>query len=104
VSHPRFRQHFAVHETEAWLLSDPSILPKQVRAALPRRCERPETVNFEEPPAKLLERLYRERVGRSYKKVTDGANLFGKLEPAAICDKCPHARRLLDDMLALATG
>lgn len=38
VDHPRFYQHFAVHETEAWLLSDPKILPKEVRTALPGRC------------------------------------------------------------------
>lgn len=38
VDHPRFHQHFAVHETEAWLLSDPKILPKEVRTALPGRC------------------------------------------------------------------
>lgn len=58
VDHPRFRQHFAVHETEAWLLSDPAILPREVRVALPGRCTQPETVNFDEPPAKLLERLH----------------------------------------------
>jgi hypothetical protein len=37
VSHPRFRQHFAVHETEAWLLSMPEHLPKDARDGLPRR-------------------------------------------------------------------
>lgn len=104
VGHPLFRQHFAVHETEAWLLSEPSLFPQPVRAALPGRCDRPETVNFDEPPAKLLERLYRDKLRRSYKKVTDGANLFGRLDPQVIRSKCPHARELLDDMLELATG
>jgi hypothetical protein len=32
VRDPRFLQHFAVHETEAWLLSDPAIFPDKVRA------------------------------------------------------------------------
>jgi Domain of unknown function (DUF4276) len=104
VAHPRFRQHFAAHETEAWLLSDPALLPKEVRAALPGRCAQPETVNFDEPPAKLLERLHRDKLGRSYKKITDGANLFGKLDPAAAQGKCPWLGRLLDDMLSLARG
>jgi hypothetical protein len=27
VGDSRFRQHFAVHETEAWLLSDPNVFP-----------------------------------------------------------------------------
>ncbi len=102
VDHPRFRQHFAVHETEAWLLSQPGLLPSAVHAALPGRCAQPETVNFNEPPAKLLDRLYREKQRTGYKKVTDGANLFRKLDPRAAGSKCPYLQRLLDDMLALA--
>jgi hypothetical protein len=103
VNHPRFHQHFAVHETEAWLLSDPQILPKDVRASLPGRCAQPELVNFDEPPAKLLERLHRDKLGRSYKKVTDGANLFARLDPGAAQSKCPNLKRLLEDMLSLAS-
>ena len=102
VSHPLFRQHFAVHETEAWLLAAPALLPKVVSGALPGRCDRPETVNFNEPPAKLLERLYREKLQRNYKKVTDGANFFQKLSPEVAQAKCPYLKRLLEEMLALA--
>lgn len=104
VDHPRFRQHFAVHETEAWLLSEPTLLDKAVRTALPGRAAQPEVVNFNEPPAKLLDRLYSEKLGRRYKKVTDGALLFERLSPDAACAKCPSLKRLLDDMLALAIG
>jgi len=104
VDHPRFHQHFAVHETEAWLLSDPSILPREVGGALPGRSEHPETVNFDEPPAKLMERLYRDRLHRSYKKVTDGATAFRKLDPAIARGKCPYLKSVLDDMLMLARG
>ena len=32
VGDARFSQHFAVHETEAWLLSDPGIFPAVIRA------------------------------------------------------------------------
>jgi hypothetical protein len=94
VDHPDFRQHFAMHETEGWILSEPSILPSPVSAALPRRCVQPETVNFDEPPAKLLERLYREKLRKGYKKVTDGANLFQSLSPDVARAKCPHLQRL----------
>lgn len=48
VEHPRFRQHFAVHELEAWLLAQPAVLPRPVRDALPDKP--PEMVNFTEPP------------------------------------------------------
>lgn len=103
VGHPRFRQHFATHETEAWILAEPSILPKPVSSALPGRCSHPETVNFDEPPAKLLERLYREKLHKGYKKVTDGANLFAALSPEVAYAKCPFLKLLLDDMHLLAT-
>lgn len=102
VGHPRFRQHFAVHETEAWLLAEPRILPGAVSKALPGKCNQPESVNFNEPPAKLLERLYKEKLGKSYKKVIDGANLFAELSPDVAQTKCPYLRRLLQDMLMLA--
>ncbi len=103
VSDSRFRQHFAVHETEAWLLADPALFPSAVTAALPGRCDKPETVNFNEPPAKLLERLYSEKLRRPYKKVTDGANLFERLSPDTARRKCPYLGRLLAEMNAVAS-
>ncbi|HEV7509976.1 MAG TPA: DUF4276 family protein [Thermoanaerobaculia bacterium] len=102
VGHPKFRQHFAVHETEAWLLADPKILPREVAGALPARCKRPETVNFDEPPAKLLERLYRTKASRYYRKRLDGIRLLQKLSPEQAAEKCPFLKLLLDDMLELA--
>ena len=60
VNQDRYRHHFAVHEVEAWLLSQPDLLPAAVRNKLPGKAEKPESVNFDEPPAKLLNRLYRE--------------------------------------------
>lgn len=100
TGHPRFRQHFAVHELEAWLLAEPGVLPRAVREALPSTP--PEKVNFKEPPAKLLDRLYTSKLNRRYKKTTDGANLFQALDPAGAYTRCPHLKRLLDDMLELA--
>lgn len=102
VGHPRFRQHFAVHETEAWLLAQPEVFPQEVKKALPRGTSRPETVNFDNPPARLLARLYRERLGRNYRKVTDGAYLFQSLSPDRAYEKCPALSALFDDMLELA--
>jgi hypothetical protein len=31
VGHPKFTQHFAVHESEAWLFGDARVLPERVR-------------------------------------------------------------------------
>lgn len=102
VGHPKFRQHFAVHETEAWLLADPEVLPREVRSALPAKVSRPEAVNFNEPPASLLNRVYRERLGKDYRKTIDGPNLFQSLSPDRAYEKCPALKALLDDMLSLA--
>jgi hypothetical protein len=101
VGDPRFRQHFAVHETEAWLLSDPSIFPAAVRQRLESFADRPESVNFQQPQAKLLRQVY-SADGREYKKVVDGSALFAKLDPNRAYQRCPHLRMLLDDMLSLA--
>jgi hypothetical protein len=102
VCSERFRVFFAVHEVEAWLLSDPGLFPAPIRKALPVKAQQPETVNFDEPPARLLERLYRERSGRTYKKLTDGTGLFEKLDPQAVYDRCPHFKQMIEDMLQLA--
>jgi hypothetical protein len=102
VGHPKFHQFFAVHETEAWLLANPDLFPIEVKRALPIKSARPETVNFDEPPAKLLERLYELKIGRRYKKVTNGRELFGRLDPSVAYGKCPRLKELLDVMLELA--
>ncbi len=102
VGHTRFRQFFAVHEVEAWLLSQPDVFPSDVRKILPTKIEVPEKVNFDEPPAYLLSRLYRQATRKNYKKVTYGPNLFEKLDPNVAYAKCPNLRHLLDAMLKLA--
>ena len=102
VNHPRFRQFFAVQETEAWLLSDASIFPTQFQKSLMAKSQQPETVNFDEPPAKLLTNLYRTRTASGYRKTTEGPALFRKLDPRTAYAKCPSLKALLDEMLLLA--
>lgn len=102
VGHSKFRQHFAVHETEAWLLGHAEILPRAVRDVLPQRCSRPETVNMNEPPSRLLDRLYRDRLNRGYRKTIDGRNLFLSCSPEVVAAKCPHLARMLDELAQLA--
>ncbi len=102
VNHSRFRQYLAVHDVEAWLLAEPDNLPPAVKSAPPGGCTQPETVDFDEPPAYLLDRLYRQRLGRPYRKVTDGAELFAGLLPDVAKTKCPSLQTLLDEMVSLA--
>jgi len=97
-----YRQHFAVHEVEAWILSQPDLLPPAVKRKLPGTAQHPETVNFNEPPAYLLNRLYEEALKKGYKKVANGRDLFSKLDPHTVCSKCPYFKRLCDDLAGLA--
>jgi hypothetical protein len=102
VGDPRFRMFFAVHEVEAWLLAQPAVLPAEVRNHLPKSAAKPETVNFKEPPARMLDRLYTQHLNRSYKKTVDGKNLFRQLDPVAVRDACPVFAEMLDTLLMLA--
>ena len=102
VNQPKFYQFFAVHEVEAWLLSDPSLFPADIQRVMAGKIKPPETINFDEPPGKLLERLYPLYTRRNYKKVVHGKELFGKLDPQVAYAKCPKLKALLDKMLELA--
>ena len=102
VDHSKFFQFFAAHETEAWLLADPNLFPTEVKKVFPAKIANPETVNFDEPPAKLLEKLYSLKTAHNYKKVTNGKELFGRLDPNVAYGKCPRLKELLDKMLELA--
>jgi hypothetical protein len=99
VDNPRFRQHFAVHETEAWLLSEPERFPAAVQEHLPKGA--PESVNHRNPPSRVISNLYQSKLQRPYRKPTEGARLFAKLDPDRAYDRCPHLKLLFDDMLDL---
>lgn len=102
VGHGKFRHFFAVHETEAWLLSQPEVFDANVRGGFPGRVEYPETVNFNESPARLLDRLYRNRLNTTYKKIVNGRELFDRLDPGVAYAKCPRLREMLDEMLKMS--
>jgi hypothetical protein len=97
---------FAVHEFEAWILGQPNVLPRAVREALPRSIAEPERVDFDEPPAKLLNRVYLSCMKKNYKNTTYGKQLFEKLAPDAVVGKCLYLKAMLGEMLkmALAAG
>lgn len=103
VNDPRFRMHFAVHEVEAWLLAEPGLFPSRVCAKFqPSWSSRPEEVNFDQPPAKRLERLYRDYANRGYKKTSDTSDLLKRADPEIAAEKRPYLKELLDDLLELA--
>ncbi len=102
VGDRRFRQHFAVHETEAWLLSQPEVFPREVAREL--LTKPPETINLQNPPSKILKEVYQRKLKTKYAKPTEGAKLFRKIDPELAASRCPHLKLLLDDLLDLATA
>src|SRR5207244_444123 len=88
----QFRQHFAVHEVEAWLLAYPEEWPAKVREQITRRP--PEKVNLTEPPAKFLKRIL-----GGYKKTTTAMNLFPKVDPQLAINQCPYLKQFMEDLL-----
>lgn len=100
VKSPHFRMFFAIHEIEAWLLSQPEIFPPAIRSNLPKTA--PEAVNSRTPPSAVLGTLYRKHLNRHYDKRTDGHHLFQNLDPAAAREKCPALKELQDELLSLA--
>jgi hypothetical protein len=101
VADPKFKMFFAVHETEAWLLSDPDLFPAGVNRAIEKDGRKPESVNFHEHPSLWIDRLYRKHTRQTYKKTADGRDLFSCLDPNVAYSACPYLARMLDKMLAL---
>jgi hypothetical protein len=54
VGHRKFRMFFAVHEVEAWFLSNPALFPKPLQGSLKTKARNPEGVDFDRPPKVLL--------------------------------------------------
>ncbi len=79
VDDKRFRMHYAVHETEAWLFSDSTIFPDTVQPGLPGG--NPEGIDSGNPPSKRLDSLYDRTLRRNYREIVDGNALFTKLNP-----------------------
>ncbi|HEY3284930.1 MAG TPA: DUF4276 family protein [Armatimonadota bacterium] len=102
VDSDRFRMFYAVHEVEAWLLSQPSVFPREVVARLQRYSKAPELVDGTHPPAKVLSNAYLGALKRDYRKVTDGTNLLRRLDPEVVHRACPNFGLMLNTMLAIA--
>lgn len=97
----KYHHFFAVHETEAWLITRPELFAKEVRGALGKQ-KPPEEINFKTPPGKLLEELYMKHLKRKYVKTTAGRNIFPKLDAAKVAEQCPYLLAMLHKLRELA--
>ena len=103
IQDDRFRMHFAVPETEAWLFGHSDVFDARILKRLPKHARsQPEQLRSPKLPAKLLNDAYEHVHNRSYQKVKDGKKLFEKCDPAVAADACPFLKELLADLLELA--
>lgn len=100
VQQDQFRMFFAVHEYEAWLLSDAEKFDPSIRNRIASHARYPEDVNTDEPPSKYLKRLYSEYLHREYKKTVDGKVLMGRINPEQVYEKCPNYREMIDFLIS----
>ena len=101
VKQDRFRMFFAVHEYEAWLLSDVEKFDPAIKGRIASHARNPEEVNTDEPPSKYLKRIYSEYLHREYKKTVDGKVLMGRVDPQKVYEKCPNYRVMIDFFVSL---
>jgi hypothetical protein len=100
ISDDRFRLAFACPETEAWLLADPAIFPQRVRSLLTERLTNaPEGMTGK--PSEELNALYLRGLNKAYRKTIDGRNLFAKLDPERVAERCPRFKKLLEAIVEL---
>ncbi len=100
VHQDKFKMFFAVYELEAWLLSEPDIFPNKIINELKNRIssKRPEEINFNEPPSKLINQLYIKHLNSNFKKVVNGKLLFEELDKNKVLEQCPYFANMISDI------
>lgn len=99
----RFHPHLAVHEIEAWIFAVPQVLNEWLGTTI-KPFPNPETINTQNPPAKLLEELTRRhKQSRVPTKRSMAQRLFAKISSQEayvneIYSKCKHFKAFVDDL------
>ena len=83
-------------------VSDVSIFPTQFQKSLTAKSRKPETVNFDGPPAALLGFSCRTRTPSGCRKTTEWPALFREINLRTAYDKCSSLGVLLDEIQLLA--
>lgn len=98
----KYRHFFAVHETEAWFLAQPTLFPNEIRQIVEKQPKAPEAVNFQTPPGKLLEQQYLQKLKRRYGKTTNARNFFPRLDTETVVSRCLYLKAMLHDLRQMA--
>jgi hypothetical protein len=94
----RFFPHVCVHQTEAWILAEGHALATRLRDPALKPDIGAESKNFENPPSKRLNDLFRHRGRPGYHKIIDGRPLFEKMEFEPVYKSCHYFQGFYDDL------
>lgn len=102
---PRFHPHAAQFEVEAWLLPYWKRIQQIAGSTRPAPPGPPETVNHDQPPARLLNAVFQAgTTRRRYSKTRDGAAILRDRDIALAADSCPGLLAFLDTLLRVASA
>jgi hypothetical protein len=99
-----FHPHVSVHELEAWFLAEGQALSKRLEHPKLRPDRQAERKNFDNPPNKRVDALFRQHLKHEYRKIIDGKPLLSELSHDAVIETCEFSRALYDDLVAVARG
>lgn len=99
-----FHPHVCVHELEAWFLAEGKALGKRLKHPKLRPDRQSERKNFENPPTKRVNELFRKHLKHEYRKIADGGPLLSELSHDAVIEACEYYREFYEDLTAVARG
>ena len=100
---PRFHPHAAQFEVEAWLLPYWPRIQKVAGSTRGAPPGSPETVNHDQPPARLLNAVFGAgTTKRRYSKTRDGSAILRDQNIEVAAAACPELRAFLDTLLQIA--
>ena len=95
-----FFTHVSVHEVEAWILAEGEALSRRLQDPSIRPDPQAELKDFQKPPKKRMDELFRRKKKIRYRETLDGQPLFVKMEFQPVYDSCPYFRKFYDDLKA----
>jgi hypothetical protein len=97
-----FFPHVSVHEVEAWVLAEGEALSQRLQDPSIRPDPQAELKDFQKPPKKRIDELFRRTNKTRYRESLDGQPLFSKMSFQPVYDSCQCFRKFYDDLKAAA--
>ncbi len=94
-----FHPHVSVHEIEAWFLAEGKALGRRLKCSTLRPVPHAEELDFDKPPKRRINALFRRYLKRGYEENGDGQPLFKALDHSLVYERCGYYRALYDDLV-----